>query len=76
MILTDIIFMYSKYDLENIRFQNNIEMKITLENKEEDNATHPSQSKTVPAREDITVLGKNTDTADVNCLTTRSSKIC
>lgn len=50
-------------------------MKITLENKEEDSAMHPSQSKIIPASEDILCLRKNTDTAGVNRLTTtRSSK--
>lgn len=50
-------------------------MKITLENKEEDSAMHPSQSKIIPASEDILCSRKNTDTAGVNRLkTTRSSK--
>lgn len=50
-------------------------MKITLENKEEDRAMHPSQSKVIPASEDILCSRKTTDTAGVNRLTTtRSSK--
>lgn len=53
-------------------------MKITLENKEEDSAMHPSQSKIIPASEDILCSRKNTDTAGVNRLTTTrsSKKIC
>lgn len=50
-------------------------MKITLENKEEDSAMHPSQSKIIPASEDILCSRNNTDMAGVNRLTTtRSSK--
>lgn len=50
-------------------------MKITLENKEEDSGMHPSQSKVIPASEDILCSRKTTDTAGVNRLTTtRSSK--